>query len=83
MLLLWYISMKIRRILPYLVAFSLVFGQTQGEDFFAGFENRARGLIKDGEMPDYHMHPSDERYFWGHTATFLAPPTKIERKHAS
>ncbi|MEK7189836.1 MAG: hypothetical protein AAB666_02540 [Patescibacteria group bacterium] len=64
-------------------AFSLVFGQTQGEDFFAGFENRARGLIKDGEMPDYHMHPSDERYFWGHTATFLAPPTKIERKHAS
>ena len=64
-------------------AFNLVLGPTQSEDFFMGFEKRARGLIKNGELPDYYMHPSDERYFWGHTATFLAPPTKIERKHAS
>lgn len=63
-------------------AFNLVLGQTQSEDFFIGFEKRARGLIKNGELPDYRMHPSDEKYFWGHTATFLAPPTKIERKHA-
>lgn len=65
-------------------AFNVVFGPTQGEDFFMGFEKRARGLIKDGEMPDYRMHPSDERYFWGHTATMLAPATKIgvNKKHA-
>lgn len=58
-------------------AFNVVFGLTQGENFFMGFENRARGLIKDGELPDYRMHPNDERYFWGHTATLLAPATKI------
>lgn len=67
-------------------AFSLVFGPTRGEVFFAGFENRARGLISDGELPNYRMHPSDERYFWGHTATLLTQATKIgvniNKKHA-
>lgn len=67
-------------------AFNLVFGEGRDEIFFNGFEKRVQELVEKQELPDYHMHPGDEKYFWGHAATVFAPPsssaTKIGRKNA-